>query len=176
MIWCRNDLKVLVTVFEIRNFHLAGYFSGKAEESLNQNKRSKNHLHVFRVTVTYTHSVGFVYFVIWIVWSYSFLIPLMNFFFYMLPCFHQNLFHYHIKQIHMLDLPNQIRSKWILNPGQDWHEIWILDAINKSSKYSMHDSESFRCQIAKFNSWKLIVARWILINTILMQSHRTLSI
>ena len=35
------------TMFEIRTFHLAGYFSGKLEESLNQNKRSKNQLWVW---------------------------------------------------------------------------------------------------------------------------------
>ena len=32
---------IMRTVFEIRTIHLAGYFSGKAEEPLNQNKRSK---------------------------------------------------------------------------------------------------------------------------------------
>ena len=32
------------TVFEIRTFHLAGYFSGKAEEPLNQYKRFENQL------------------------------------------------------------------------------------------------------------------------------------
>ena len=32
----------IYTVFEIRTIHLVGYFSGKVEEPLNQNKRSKN--------------------------------------------------------------------------------------------------------------------------------------
>ena len=35
-------------VFEIRTFHLVGYFSGNTEEPLNQNKRSKNQLWVWR--------------------------------------------------------------------------------------------------------------------------------
>ena len=57
----------VATVFEIRTFHLVGYFSGKAEEPLNQNKRSKKSAMGVGVTVTYAHSVSFVYFVIQIV-------------------------------------------------------------------------------------------------------------
>ena len=50
----------------------------------------------FGVTITYAHSVGFVYFVIRIVLSRSFLISFRNFFSYVLPCFLQNLFHHFI--------------------------------------------------------------------------------
>ena len=35
------------TGFKIRTFYLAGYFSGKAEEPFNQNKKSKNQLYVW---------------------------------------------------------------------------------------------------------------------------------
>ena len=45
------------------------------------------------LTVTYAHSVGFVYFVIRIVWSRPFLMSLMDFYSYMLPRFYRNLCH-----------------------------------------------------------------------------------
>ena len=52
------------------------------------------------VTVTYARSVGFVYFIIRIIWSRPFLMSLMKFFSYMLPGFHQNLSsHFIIEQI-----------------------------------------------------------------------------
>ena len=52
------------------------------------------------VTVTYACSVGFVYFIIRIIWSRPFLMSLMKFFSYMLPGFHQNLSnHFIIEQI-----------------------------------------------------------------------------
>ena len=47
-----------------KDFHLVGFSSGKAEEPLYQNKRSKKTAMGLGVTVTYAHSVGFVYFVI----------------------------------------------------------------------------------------------------------------
>ena len=52
------------TVFEIRTFHLVIYYSGNAEEPLNQNKRSKKSTLGLEVTVTYASSVGFVYFAV----------------------------------------------------------------------------------------------------------------
>ena len=78
----------------------------------------------FGVTVTYACSVGFVYCAIRIIQSRPFLISLRNFFFYMLPHFHQNLSHHFIIEqiIHhvgVLNLPNQISLKSIFNPGQD---------------------------------------------------------
>ena len=45
---CIYDVEQVFTVFEIRTFNLFGYFSGNAEEPLNQNKRSKNQLWVWR--------------------------------------------------------------------------------------------------------------------------------
>ena len=82
------------SVFEIRTFHFAGYSSGKAEDPCHQNKRPKHQLWILGVIVTYAHSMGFVYFVIRIVWSHPFLMFLVNFFSYMHPRFHQNLCHH----------------------------------------------------------------------------------
>ena len=41
------DQRKPISLFEIRTFHLAGYSSGKAEEPLNQNKRSKSQIWVW---------------------------------------------------------------------------------------------------------------------------------
>ena len=38
----KGKTDITSTVFEIRTFHLVGYFSGNPEELLNQNKTSKN--------------------------------------------------------------------------------------------------------------------------------------
>ena len=58
-----NYIRSIYTVFEIRTFHLVGYFLGNAEEPLNLSKQEiqKSALSL-EVTATYTCSVGFVIF------------------------------------------------------------------------------------------------------------------
>ena len=152
-------------MFEIRTIHLSGYSSGKTEEPLNQNKRFNNQLWI-GVTATYARSEDQVYFVIRITWSRPFLIALMDLFSYMLPCFHQNLSKSHHQTnthyVEVLNLLNQMSSKRILSPGQDCSEIQICDQQIFQRQHAQH-WVLFRCWILlpKFNSWKLIAARWI---------------
>ena len=132
-------------MFEIRTFCLAGIFPEKQKSFLIKTRDPKIS-YVFGVTITYACLVGFFYFVIRIVWSRSFMMSLMNLFSYMLFHFHQNLYHHlHagvLKSIMLefLNTLNQISLKWILNPGQDWCEMQM---INKSSKDSMGNTKSF---------------------------------
>ena len=141
------------TVFEIRTFHLAGYFSWKAHEPLNLNKEIQKSAMGLGVTVTYACSVGSIYFAIltvWITFSWclytQWALFILQFEPYELPfpdVFNKLIFLYassfspksvssshHQTNTHhvgVLNLPNQISLKWILNPGQDWHEMQICN-------------------------------------------------
>ena len=76
-------------MFEIRAFYWAGYFSGKAEEPLNQNKRFKNQLWVWG-TLQFQQS-QWALSILWIIQKRSSVISFLNFFSYMLSPFYQNL-------------------------------------------------------------------------------------
>ena len=76
-----------------------------------------------------------------------------------------NSFLYHNKNIHhlgVLNLHNQISSKWILIQNRRTVVNWRY-MINKASEDRITLSPfQILNQIAQFNSWKLIVVRWTL--------------
>ena len=85
---------------------------------------------------------------------------LMSFFFYMLPCFHQNLSHHFIiKQIPTMSIKFTMDIK--SRPWLTWNaDMWLTDLSN-TTQVTLSLFHILN-QIAKFNSWKLIAARWIL--------------
>ena len=127
-----------------------------------------------------------VFSVVLFVWTMQyinslFLMPLMNFFFYMLPRFHQNLSHHLIIKKYppcwsfKLIESNKFKVDITSRTGLSWNaDMWLTNlpqtACVTLSLFQMSN------QIVKFNSWKLIAARWIWVNTVLMQSQCTLSI
>ena len=80
---------ILKSVFEIKTFYWAGYFSGKAEEPLNQNKRFKNQLYAWG-TLKLKQAQGLCLFYILNQLKSPFL-SFLNFFSYILPRFYQNM-------------------------------------------------------------------------------------
>ena len=162
-----QHIQYTLAVFEITTSHLVVYFSGNAEEPLNQRKRSKNQLWGLKVTVTYARSVGFVYFAIRILWNCPFLMSLMNFFSYILSRFHQNLSHHFIIEIFppclsfKLFKSNQFKVDIKSREGLTWNSDMWLTNLSKTACAALSPTEMSN-QIAKFNSWKLIAARWIL--------------
>ena len=112
-------------------------------------------------------SVGFAYFVIPIVWSRPFLISLMNFSF-MLSHLHQNLSdHLIIKQIlTMLEFQthtesNQFKVDIKSRTRLTWNTDMWLRNLPKTACATLR-SFQISNHTAKFSSWKLITARWIL--------------
>ena len=89
-----------------------------------------------------------------------FLISLMNFFFYRLSRFHQNLCHQtNTHHVGKLTKSNQIK----VNIKSRTEIMWNADILLTNLLDSLYNTNSFQMlnQIAKFNSWKLISARWI---------------
>ena len=129
-------------MFEQRTFHLVGYFSWNAEKSLNQDKSSKNQLWVLSFSDVFNELL-FLY-----VSSFS-------------PKSVSSSHHWtNTDNAGVLNSPNQISSKPVSNPGQDWRKMQICDSQIFQRQHARPIQISNK--IAKFNTWKLIVARWTL--------------
>ena len=106
--------------------------------------------------------MGFVYFVIRIVWSCPFLMSLMKLSSYMLPCFTKicvisSLSKYPPCWSFKLDNSNQIKVDIKLRAELAWNaDLWLN--LSKTACATLSPIHMVN-QIAKLNSWKLIVAR-----------------
>ena len=148
-------------MFEIRTFHLAGYFSGKAEESPNQNKRFKNQLWVWGSLCKLCTLSGLCLFYHSYHMRLSFPDLFDEFFFYAssfspksVPSSHHWTNTHHVGVLNSL---NHISWMYTLNPliksrAQARTDMKYKFVIKKSSKDSMHNTEYFSyvesyCQI-----------------------------
>ena len=113
------------------------------------------------VTVTYTCSVGFVYFAIQIDWSHPSWTLWWTFFFYRLSRFHQNLCHQtNTHHVGKLTKSNQIKVNIKSRTEIMWNADILLTNLLKIACTTLSSFQMLN-QIAEFNSWKLISARWI---------------
>ena len=77
-----------------KDFSLGRLFFWKKQKTVLIKQEIQKSVMGVGVIVTYAHSMGFVYFLIWIVQSCPFLMSLMNLFSNVFSRFHQNLSHH----------------------------------------------------------------------------------
>ena len=149
-------------MFEIRAFYWAGYFSGKAEEPLNQNKRFKisygfgGHCNFSNLSGLYLYFESYKNALLWYLSWTSFPICFLLF---TKICLVSSSYKYPPSWSFILTESNQFKVDITYKIGRLWiGDTWLTN-LQKTAYAITLSTFLISNQVAKFNSWKLIVAR-----------------